>query len=237
MEFPLPIIEGTLLQRYKRFLADVKLSSGQTITAHCMNTGSMKTCIEAGSPVLLSDHGPDTSRKLRYTFEAIRIGEHWIGVNTANPNRIVAEAISAGHIPELGGYVMLQREVKYGTNSRIDILLSSNPRYPDKKCYVEVKNTTMREGTGALFPDAVSERALKHVLELAKVVKSGHRGAIVFLVNRTDCEWMGAAAEIDPDYAKALKKAVTKSGVEAYAYRARTTPLGTAIDQRLPVRL
>src|SRR5687767_3468449 len=114
MEFPLPIVHGTLLQRYKRFLADVKLSSGAVVTAHCMNTGSMKTCIEAGSPVLLSDHGDKTTRKLRYTFEAICIGEHWIGVNTANPNRIVAEAISSGTIPELSGYALLQREVMYG---------------------------------------------------------------------------------------------------------------------------
>jgi sugar fermentation stimulation protein A len=152
MEFSLPIVQGVLVQRYKRFLADVKLGSGDIVTAHCLNTGSMKTCLAAGSPVLLSDHGSATTRKLRYTFEAICIDDHWIGVNTANPNRVVAEAISSGAIPELSGYALLQREVKYGKNSRIDILLSGHPKFLKKHCYVEVKNTTMREGDGALFP-------------------------------------------------------------------------------------
>jgi sugar fermentation stimulation protein A len=237
LDFPLPIVKGVLLKRHKRFLADVRLHSGETVAAHCANTGSMKTCMEVNCPVLLSDHGPDTTRKLRHTLEATQIGGHWVGVNTANPNRIVAEAIAAGQIPELGGYAQLQPEVKYGTNSRIDILLSGPPQHPGKKCFVEVKNTTLREGDGALFPDAVSERALKHVHELQRVVQNGDRGVLVFLVNRTDCEWMGPAARIDPAYAEALKRAVETGGVEAFAYRAKTTERGIGIDRRLPVRL
>jgi len=235
MNFERPILQGVFVQRYKRFFADVRLPEG-VVTAHCVNTGSMKGCVEAGRPVLISDHGADCGRKLRYTFEAIQMGEHWIGVNTGNPNRVVAEAIAAGRIEELAGYAEITREVKYGANSRIDLLLSGHRARPKQKCYVEVKNTTLRDGDGALFPDSVTERGLKHIHELTKVIRRGHRGVFLFFVHRTDCEWMAPAELIDPEYSKALRKAV-RGGLEAYAYRAKITLQGISVEKSLPVKL
>ena len=234
MLFPLPILEGVLERRYNRFLADVILPGGERTTAHCPNTGSMKTCWEVGAPVLLSDHGAETSRKLRYTLEACQMGGHWVGVNTMTPNRVVEEAVRAGRIPELAGFSTVKREVKYGENSRIDLLLSHESA--ESVCYVEVKNTTLREGESALFPDAITERGLKHVQELANVVRRGHRGVMLFFVNRSDCEWMGPADTIDAAYGKALRAAVSK-GVEVLAYRAETTLQGITLGRRLSVRL
>ena len=158
MDFPDPLLRGTLVKRYKRFMADVVLESGDTVTAHCANTGAMLVQ-NPGSEVWLSPaRNPD--RKLKFTWEMIRIGESLVGINTAHPNKIVAEAIEAGKIPELSGYGDLRREVKYGTNSRIDILLSEDGK-PD--CYVEIKNVHLMRDTGvAEFPDSVSTRAAKH---------------------------------------------------------------------------
>ncbi|MCZ7647847.1 MAG: DNA/RNA nuclease SfsA [Planctomycetota bacterium] len=236
MNFPLPILRGTLLRRYKRFLADVELESGALVVAHCPNSGSMKTCAEPGRPVLLSDHGPGTPRKLRYTWEAIRMGRAWVGVNTLKPNRVVHEAVAAGKIPELAGYAEHAREVVYGARgrSRIDVLLSGHRARPD--CYVEVKNTTMRVGEGSLFPDAVTERGRKHLEDLAREVRRGRRALIFFFVGRADCAWMGPADAIDPAYGRALRRAV-KAGVEPLAYQARVTPRGIALVRRVEVRL
>ncbi|GMV81322.1 MAG: hypothetical protein AMXMBFR7_25060 [Planctomycetota bacterium] len=236
MQFPLPLVHGTLIKRYKRFLADVTLADGAVVTAHCPNSGSMKACAEPGRPVFLSDHGLDTARKLRYTWEAIRMGRTWVGVNTMNPNRVVHEALGAGRIPELSGYAQARREVVYGPQgrSRIDVLLTGHASKPD--CYVEVKNTTMREGEACLFPDAVTERGRKHLEDLAREVKLGRRAAIFFFVGRGDVAWMGPADGIDPAYGKALRKAVAQ-GVEALAYRARVTPAGIELEHRVDVRL
>ncbi len=236
MRFPHPVIEGTLIQRYKRFLADVRLPGGAVVTAHCANTGSMKTCAETGRPVLLTDHGADCARKLRYTFEAIEMGGHWVGVNTAKPNAVVAEGIQSGAIPELSGYVLMRREVKYGANSRIDLLLSGHPGRPKQKCFVEVKNTTLREGDGVLFPDAVTARGLKHIHALEDVARGGQRAVMFFFVNRTDCAWMGVAEHIDPAYAAALRKAVGKNRVEICAYQSAITREGISIGKSLPIR-
>ena len=144
MDFPDPLLRGTLIKRYKRFMADVVLECGDTVTAHCANTGAMLGVQNPGSEVWLSPaRNPD--RKLKFTWEMIRIGESLVGINTAHPNKIVAEAIEAGKIPELSGYGDLRREVKYGTNSRIDILLSEDGK-PD--CYVEIKNVHLMRDTG-----------------------------------------------------------------------------------------
>ena len=237
LKFPLPLLNGVLRRRYKRFLADVELPGGSVVIAHCPNSGSMKTCAEPGRPVLISDHGPDTPRKLRYTLEAIQMGTAWVGLNTMNPNRAVKLAISRGQIPELAGYKELRTEVVYGSGgrSRIDVLLSAHPRRPD--CYVEVKNTTMRVGKGSLFPDAVTERGQKHLRDLAGVVRKGGRAVIFFFVGRADCDWMGPADEIDPAYGKLLRQVVKKGGVEALAYRAHVSPRGIKLGKRLEVRL
>jgi len=176
MLFPDPLIHGTLIRRYKRFLADVVLENGDTVTAHCANSGSMLSVDTPGSEVWLSPaRNPD--RKLRYTWELIRIGGALVGINTQHPNALVAEAVRDGAIAELVGYDSVRREVKYGRNSRIDLLLEA----PDKPpCYVEVKNVTMKRGQAAddpvEFPDAVTGRGTKHLVELADMVAGGARG-------------------------------------------------------------
>jgi len=236
MRYPHPVTVGTFVRRYKRFLADVVLPSGELVTVHCPNSGSMTTCAEPGRPALVGDHGTGTTRKLRYTLEAVHMGEAWVSINTMHPNRVVHEAIAGGTLPELRGYTELRREVVYGrgNHSRIDIFLSGHPELPD--AFVEVKNTTLRDGDLARFPDAVTERGQKHIEELERVVKQGHRGVLVFFVGRADCHAMAPADAIDPRYGKLLRRAV-KKGVEALAYRAELGPEGIALVERVDVRL
>ncbi len=234
MKFHAPLIEGTLIKRYKRFLTDVKLKSGEVVVAHCANSGSMLSVNEPGARVWLSPaQNPD--RKLRYTWEIIEINGHLVGINTGYPNKIVAEAIEAGQIKELKGYASLKREQKYGKNSRIDILLESENKPP---CYVEVKNVTMRRHFGpkdpAEFPDAVTARGAKHLVELTDMVKKGARAVMFYMVQRGDCKSFTIASDIDPTYAIELKKAL-KSGVEAICYGCDVSPNGVTITK--PLRL
>lgn len=223
MKFETPLISGKLIKRYKRFLADVELEDGKIITAHCANSGSMLSLNVPGARVWLTPND-DPKRKLKYTWEIIEIGKAMVGINTQHPNRIVAEAIEAGEIPELTGYKNLKREVKYGENSRIDILLSG-PNKPD--CYVEVKNVTMKRGKNkndpAEFPDAVTARGSKHLVELAGMVKAKKRAVMFYLVQRTDGKSFTLASDIDPVYAKEFNKA-RKAGVEIIAYGCQITP-------------
>ena len=208
--------KGKLLRRYKRFLADVQTSSGEIITIHCPNTGSMKNCWAENTPCWYSDSG-NPKRKYRHTLEITTTPEGALaGVNTGRANHLVEEAIRAGGITELQGYPQLRREVKYGEeNSRIDFLLGGEPG----DCYVEVKNVTLAEGPRGLFPDAVSARGTKHLRELQKLVASGTRAVLFYCVQHSQIETVEAAAEIDPAYAAALKEAVA-AGVEVIAYRA-----------------
>jgi sugar fermentation stimulation protein A len=231
MRFETALETGRLVGRHKRFLADVILDSGERVTAHVPNTGSMKSTDAPGSPVALSHH-PDPGRKLAWTLELVRVGRSWVGVNTARPNRIVEEAIAAGRIGPLRGYGEIRREVRYGERSRIDLLLEGR----NGLCYVEVKNVTYREGRLGLFPDAVTERGARHLLELAEMVRQGHRGVILFLVNRDDCTAFGPAREIDPRYGELLDRVVAK-GVEPLAYRVENTLRGSEIDRKLRVIL
>jgi sugar fermentation stimulation protein A len=231
MRFGQALVTGRLVWRHKRFLADVILDSGERVTAHVANTGSMRSTREPGSAVALSHH-PDPHRKLRWTLELVRVGRSWVGVNTARPNRIVEEAIAAGRIGPLRGYPELRREVRYGARSRVDLLLEGRRGL----CYVEVKNVTYREGRLALFPDAVTERGARHLRELREVVRQGHRGVIFFLVNRDDCAAFGPAREIDPRYGELLDE-VTARGVEALAYRVRNTLSESVVDRKLGVVL
>jgi sugar fermentation stimulation protein A len=231
-QLKLPLMTlGVLLKRYKRFLADVRLDDGTVVTAHVPNTGSMRSTRDPGSRVALSYH-PLPTRKLKWTLEMVRASSGaWVGVNTMHPNRIVEEAIREGRIATLRGYRDIRREVPYGRSSRIDLLLSS----PKKKaCYVEVKNVTYREGRVALFPDAVTERGTRHLLELRDMVARGYRGIAFFLVNRCDCTMMGPARGIDPRYAETLWR-VLDSGVEALAYRAEATLTEIRIDRKIPL--
>ena len=224
MEFPDPLQRGSLLKRYKRFLADVRLESGEVVTAHCANTGTMLGLTAPGSEVWLSPaRNPD--RKLRYTWELIRDATNGeaslVGINTAHPNALVEEAVRADRIPELTGYPSLRREVRYGKNSRIDLLLEAPGR---PKCYVEVKNVHLRREPGlAEFPDSVTARGTKHLKELGDAVEAGNRAVMFYLVQRQDCGLFAVAADIDPVYAEALAEARTR-GVEAICYACALTP-------------
>lgn len=235
MEYPDPLIRGTLVKRYKRFLSDVELDGGEVVVAHCANSGSMLSVNEAGSEVWLSPaRNPD--RKLRYTWELIRIGKSLVGINTALPNHIVEEAVRAGSVPALTGYGSVRREVKYGKNSRIDILLEDDARPP---CYVEVKNVTMRRdltGGPAEFPDAVTARGAKHLLELADMVKDGARAVMFYLVQREDCASFEVAGDIDPGYAEGLAVAVA-AGVEVLCYSCQLSTKAVTVAEPVPVVL
>jgi sugar fermentation stimulation protein A len=235
MKFPDPLIPGTLIKRYKRFLSDIRLEDGAMVTAHCANSGSMMGLTEPGSAVWLSPaRNPD--RKLKYTWElASGADGDLVGINTSLPNGIVAEAVTAGNITELAGYADLRREVKYGKNSRIDLLLE-DPERP--KCYVEVKNVTLKRGNGdagglAEFPDAVTARGAKHLAELSDMVADGHRAVMVYLVQRQDCAIFDIAADIDPGYAEALA-AARKCGVETLCYSCRVSPGEIVVDKPMP---
>nr|WP_321482581.1 DNA/RNA nuclease SfsA [uncultured Cohaesibacter sp.] len=214
MKFEKPLIPGHLIQRYKRFLADVELDDGTVITAHCANPGSMLGLKDQGTRVWLSK-SDNPKRKLAYSWELSEFDNAMIGINTSHPNRIVEEAILEGRIAELTGYETLRREVKYGKNSRIDLLLQDEGK-PD--CYVEVKNVhLLREQGLAEFPDSVTKRGAKHLGELADMVKQGHRAVMLYLVQRTDADRFALASDIDPAYAEAFRLA-TNAGVEAIVY-------------------
>lgn len=199
------LIAGTLIQRYKRFLADVRLADGCIVTAHCTNTGTMKTCWEPGDRVLL-EPASNPDRKLKYTWLACeRTPGAWIGVDTGMPNRVVAEAARRDLLPGLAGLREVRTEVKYGSeNSRIDVLAEDRE---GRHVFIEVKNTTLREGEWGCFPDAVTARGTKHLRELQAMVQEGHRAAIVFFVHRMDVSAFDVAREIDPAYAAELSRA------------------------------
>ncbi len=219
MHFP-PLTPATLIRRYKRFLADCALASGAVITAHCPNSGSMRGCAEPGQPVLLS-LSDNPQRKLPWTWELYWSGASWVCVNTQRPNAVVAEAITAGVIPALRHYPRLRREVAYGTRARVDILLSAADRPP---CYLEVKSCTLLEDDGVVrFPDAVSDRALRHLGALTEVVRGGGRAVMLFLIGREDGRGFAPADAIDPAYGKALRQA-RADGVEILAYRTHVSP-------------
>jgi sugar fermentation stimulation protein A len=214
MKFDKPIISGTLIKRYKRFLADVELDDGTIITAHCHNTGRMTTCTEPGWRVALSD-SQNPKRKHRYTWELVHNGTCWICVNTGRANQLAFEAVANGIIPAFSGYDEVKREQKFG-NSRFDLLLKKG----EELCYIEVKNVTLLASDGCYaFPDAVTERGRKHLLELIDVMKAGHRAAMLYVVARSDGTTFRAAHKIDPAYAEALNTAV-ETGVEVHAWRA-----------------
>ena len=232
MEFPTPLLRGRFVQRYKRFFVDIALDSGEAITAHTPNTGSLRTCLERDAECYVS-RSDNPKRKLAYTWELVRSGAGLVGVNTALANGLAAEAIRGGRIPALAGYRELRREVRYGTNSRVDLLLEDGPQPP---CWVEVKNVSMgREGVAA-FPDAVSIRAAKHMAELTAQVRAGQRAAVLFVVQRMDCRVFQPADDIDPGYGKALRGAVA-AGVLALAWQAEVNPARIELATPLPIAL
>lgn len=232
MRFSSPLLRGTLVRRYKRFLADVTLDTGAAVTVHCANSGAMLGLREPGMEVWLSP-ADKPGRKLKYTWELARDGDGLVGVNTMHPNRLVSEAIEDGTIAELSGYDSLRREVRYGRNSRIDILLDAAGRPP---CYVEIKNVHLKRDSYAEFPDAVTARGAKHLTELSNMVADGSRAVMVYLVQREDCTAFRIASDIDPAYAEGLTTAL-KRGVEAICYACRLTTEEIAVDHSLPLAL
>ena len=224
-----PLLPGTLIKRYKRFLADIALDDGTAVTVHCPNSGSMKGCATPGSRVFIS-RSANPGRKYPFTWELVESDGFWAGINTALPNRLTREAIENGSVIELQGYEAIRSEVAYGEHSRIDLLLES----PGQRCFVEVKNVTLVENGLALFPDAVTTRGQKHLNELMRVVREGDRGVIFFTVQRGDGRSVSPADVIDPEYGRLLRLAMT-NGVEALAYRASVTPEEIRLTERLPV--
>jgi sugar fermentation stimulation protein A len=224
-----PLLPGTLIKRYKRFLADIVLEDGNTVTVHCPNSGSMKGCAAPGSRVFIS-RSSNPGRKYPFTWELVEADGFWAGINTALPNRLVRDAIESGTVVELQGYETIRPEVPYGEHSRIDLLLES----PHRRCFVEVKNVTLVENTLAIFPDAVTIRGQKHLNELMRVVHEGDRGVIFFTVQRGDGKSVSPADAIDPEYGRLLRLAM-EHGVEALAYGALVTPQEIVLTGRLPV--
>ncbi len=230
MKYP-ELLPGRLVKRYKRFLADVELESGETITAHCANTGSMLNCCDPGSRVWLLD-SENPKRKLRYTWELVEVEGHYLAcINTNRANQLVKEAILDCKIDELAGYDELLSECPYGTeNSRVDILLKKDGL---ADCYVEVKNVTLLTESGiGLFPDSVTERGRKHLRELVSVVKGGNRAVLFFNVAHTGIQQVAPAWNIDLDYSTTLKQAMDL-GVEVLAYRSSISPDSIILDKPL----
>lgn len=232
MQFPAPLIRGILIKRYKRFLCDVRLETGAVVTAHCANSGTMLGVCDPGLEVWLSECDKP-GRKLRYSWELVRVGDGLVGINTMHPNRLAEEAIRGGMIPELAGYPAIRREVRYGKASRVDLLLEG-PAMPT--CYVEVKNVHLKRGDAAEFPDAVTARGTRHLAELSEMVAQGARAVMLYVVQRTDCRRFGIAADIDPTYAAGLRRAMA-AGVEVLCYGCRLAVDGISVDGRLPFAL
>jgi sugar fermentation stimulation protein A len=230
MLLPQPMAHGRLLRRYKRFFADAALDDGRAVTAHCPNPGSMLNLSEPGLGVWLS-RSDAVNRKLPLTLELIEADGGLVGVNTMNPNRLVAEALDEDAIPELAGYQVHRREVRFGAASRVDFKLEHPDRPP---CFVEVKNCHLRRGgTLAEFPDCVAARSTKHLRELAAEAARGARAVQLFVIQRTDCDRFSACADLDPVYAAALV-AAAKAGVEVLCYGCDISPKAVRIARRLP---
>ncbi|MCR6660245.1 MAG: DNA/RNA nuclease SfsA [Asticcacaulis sp.] len=230
------LIRGRLLSRYKRFFADIELDTEETITAHCPNPGKMLGLLDAGTPALVT-HLNDPKKKLQYRLEALK--EHgaengiWVGVNTQWPNRVIPLAIRAGLIPQLTGYTTIQPEKKYGHNSRIDLYASGHACLPD--AYIEIKNVHFSRQPGlAEFPDCVTERGAKHLYELIEMVKSGYRAAVVFCVQRDDCQRFDIARDCDPGFGHAYD-AARDAGVEFIATGFGFSEAGLRLAQALDI--
>ena len=226
------LFPGTLIKRYKRFLADVELKDGRLVTAHCPNSGSMKACSEPGRPVYLSFHD-NPKRRLKYTWEIIEMPDSLVGVNTTIPNRLTKKSIEDGLVNELRGYERISTEVNVGNGSRLDLLLE---RTNGERCFVEVKNCTLVQDGGACFPDAVTARGQKHLVELQRLKSEGNRCAMFYLVQRMDAEEFRPADHIDPIYGKELRKA-QKNGADILAYDVSIDLSRIVLNKRLPIML
>lgn len=232
MLLPQPMARGVIVQRYKRFFVDMVLDDGRAITAHVPNPGAMLGLKDPGLAAWVSWSG-DPKRKLPWTLQLVEADGDLVGVNTMNPNKLVAEALAADTIPELSGYAVIRPEVKYSEASRVDFLLTHPERPP---CWLEVKNCHYRrDGTLAEFPDCVAARSAKHLKDLAAEVAKGARAVQLFVIQRTDCDSFAACDDLDPVYAKGLDEAAA-AGVEVLCYRCDISPTEVRISRRIPWR-
>lgn len=231
MNFPTPLIQGTLIKRYKRFLADIALEDGSIITAHCPNSGSMMGLKEPGIPVAISPAN-NPARKLKYTLEMVKIGPAWVGVNTQWPNHIVCDALTAGIIKLDPSFQSFKKEITFVKGTRFDI--GAYDHEGTLKGFVEVKNVTLREKDTVLFPDAVTTRGQKHLEQLMAVAANGLKAYGIYLVQRDDCKHFSLAAHIDPDYSK-LFYAAREKNVEFLCYQCHVSPEGIKIIGSLPI--
>jgi sugar fermentation stimulation protein A len=234
MRFQTPLVPATLIRRYKRFLADIRLEDGREVTAHCANPGSMMGLATAGMRIWVEPND-DPRKKLGYGWRLVdHENGHFTGVDTSLPNKAMKAALMAREIPELARYETVLPEQKYGTGSRIDFLLKGAGL---KDAYVEVKSVTLSRQPGlAEFPDSVTARGTKHLHELVEMTHQGHRAVMLYLIQRTDCDAMTLAADIDPSYAAAFAQA-RAAGVEAIAYDTVITPEAITIGRARPVTL
>ncbi|MFY0635663.1 MAG: DNA/RNA nuclease SfsA [Vannielia sp.] len=233
MRFATPLVPARLLRRYKRFLADVVLEDRREVVAHCPNPGAMTGLAEPGTRIWLEPND-DPKKKLKYGW---RLVEHesgdFTGIDTALPNRALAEALRAGRVPGLTGYADIRAEVPYGEKSRVDFLLTGPG--PGPACYLEIKSVTLMRQPGlAEFPDTVTARGARHMAELAAMAAQGHRAVVLFLVQRTDATRVAVAADIDPAYAQAFE-AARAAGVEAMALSCSITPEAITPGAALPI--
>ena len=236
MKFESPLIEGRLIKRYKRFLTDIELPDGSQITASCPNTGSMAGLLDQGNRVWCSV-SDNPKRKYKHTWELVECSalpnKPMVGINTHLPNKLVSQAITDGLIPQFSDYTSLRREVKYGENSRIDLLLESESKPP---CYVEIKNVTFLRQSGlAEFPDTTTARGTKHLHELANMVKQGARAVMFYLIQRDDAEHFCLANDVDPTYFKAYNEAC-EAGVETLAWSCNLSPTQITLDRPIPIQ-
>jgi len=231
LKLPGPLVGAKLIRRYKRFLADVELETGEVVVAHVANTGAMTGLDGPGLPVWLSKSA-NPKRKLAWSLELVELPTGLVGINTGYPNKLVAEAIAGGHIPSLAGYETVRPEVRYGKASRVDFLLS-DPARPD--CYLEVKNVHLSRLAGvAQFPDAATARGARHLGELANMAAAGHRAILLYLVQRTDCTRFELAADVDATYAEAAGRA-KDSGVEFFCYDCDISVTSITLRHPLPI--
>ncbi len=223
------LVPGILICRYKRFLADVRLQSGNVVTAHCPNPGRMTTCCDPGRRVYLSRHN-SIRRKYSYTWELIQMPGSMVGVNPVTANRIVHRSLCAGRIPLLAGYDAIHAEVSAGHGVRLDFLLEG----AEKTCFLEVKSCTLVENQVARFPDAVTVRGVKHLAHMQRLMSGGFRCVLLFLVQRTDAKIFRPADDVDPAYGRQLRAAVAL-GLEILVYDVRLDSSGIALNHPLPI--
>ena len=225
------LLAGTLIHRFKRFLAEIQLADGTRIISHCPNSGSMLSCNDPGSPVMVST-SDRLGRRYPYTWEMIHVNNGWVGINTLIPNRLIYDTLLDHKLDFFSDYTTVQREVRWGSHSRIDLLLSGN----GKSCYIEVKNVTLAQAGVAYFPDAVTERGQKHLRDLQEIVRQGHQGVILFLVQRQDADLFKPATFIDQTYSRLLSEAQA-NGVDIVVYQAQVTPAEITVKRRLDYKL